>query len=1038
MTDKFFVTAIVVSHDGATWIPEVIAALTNQTRSVDRILAVDTGSTDSSVTFLSKAGIAVLPVSRDVGFGGAIDRALAEYPPISENPSFTHGNMGVEKEEWLWFIHDDCAPSLDALEKLLEAVADRPNVAIAGPKMRGWYDRNHLLEIGISIAGNGSRWTGLERREQDQGQHDGINNEVLSVSTAAMLAKRSVFEDIGGFDPNLALFRDDVDLGWRTHVAGFSAICVSEAMCFHAEASASERRAVDVSEAFLHRPLLLDRRNAAYVLLANSSAWTLPWISIQLIISAGVRAIYNLLAKLPGYAADELAAVVLLLIKPADLLQARRERKSHRMLSPRVITRFIPPRSTQFRATRERIAARFLRGLGRESFAQENAITQSYSDLEIIDENLEDIESLPIDRSSIWKLIGSHPLFLSLFFITLISTIASRGRFGALSGGSLPASPAGAMDLIRNYLESWHQVGLGSSVASPPWLLVIGLGSLLTLGSATAFITILFWLTPPLAMFITYRAFKRLRIQTRTALVGGLLYSLSPVVWAAINQGRLGTIVIVLLAPVLISVVPRSIELDNVSWRKIYGVALLAGAISAASALFLVLWTLGCLLFLSSSLWNLRASPHDGDIVTKLESWLNTSVKRRIALMVIPGLLTFPWSASLLLHPTQFLMEPGIPMGSAMRWSLLIMNPGGSTGMPIWIIAPGVIFLLVALLMESNRNWAIASSIFLALSLVFGSLEIQAHGSHSNVWTGSLIVFAQFCASIPVLRSADTLLPNLRSSRFGLGHIMVALISAFCLLSAAVSVIWIVSFGANSRVQANRISVIPAFVGSLAQTDARPKTLVVRKSGNQIQYFISRGTDLTLGEPDVSVPPSLEVQAAIRDLLSGTGLTSSKHIGENGIQYLYMENPLDEVLVRVIDGQGGFTRTSSTKDGIVWKVVGSSPRVLFTNAQGVKRTLISGDIGAVDKVPSAGIITLAEKYDSRWRLIHNGVSLPLQKSASGLPQFSVPSPGNITISHDGTSRRALLSVQLLVLLIVVVLALPAGRRRREVPIEEIA
>ena len=341
MTDKFLVSAILVSHDGATWIPEVIAALNNQSRPVDRIVAVDTGSEDASTTFLRNSGVTVLETSRDVGFGSAIDQGLTLLP-INEN-----------YEEWLWFIHDDCAPALDALAKLLAGVENRPNVAIAGPKLRGWYDRNHLLEVGITIAGNGSRWTGLEKGEQDQGQHDGNNSEVLSVSTAAMLAKRSVFESIGGFDPNLELFRDDVDLGWRAQVAGFSVICVTDAVAFHAEAAANERRAVDVSEAFLHRPLLLDRRNAAYVLLANSSWWMLPWIAVQLIFSSALRAVVNLLAKLPGYAADELAAVVLLLIKPADLIQARRERKNHRMLSARVVGRFIPPRSQQFRATFE-------------------------------------------------------------------------------------------------------------------------------------------------------------------------------------------------------------------------------------------------------------------------------------------------------------------------------------------------------------------------------------------------------------------------------------------------------------------------------------------------------------------------------------------------------------------------------------------------------------------------------------------------------------------------------------------------------------
>jgi GT2 family glycosyltransferase len=42
------VTAILVLHDGATWLPEVVASLTSQTHQIDQIVAVDTGSKDSS------------------------------------------------------------------------------------------------------------------------------------------------------------------------------------------------------------------------------------------------------------------------------------------------------------------------------------------------------------------------------------------------------------------------------------------------------------------------------------------------------------------------------------------------------------------------------------------------------------------------------------------------------------------------------------------------------------------------------------------------------------------------------------------------------------------------------------------------------------------------------------------------------------------------------------------------------------------------------------------------------------------------------
>ena len=299
------VTAILVTHNGVTWLSEVVAALSSQKRLPDQIIAVDNGSLDGSAKLLSNAGIQVIKKSQSTGFGAAVAAAVAKLPAIKKDS---------DTQEWLWILHDDCAPDRHALAKLLAAAIARPQVAILGPKILGWYDRKHILEAGISITENGSRWTGLEEREIDQGQHDEIK-EVLAVSSAGMLIKRSLFESLGGFDPSLELFRDDIDLGWRAHIAGYSVICVGEAILYHAEASSSERRSIDVRDAILHRPLLLDRRNAAFVLLANSSWWILPWVAVQLLFTSIGRSIIYLLAKLPGYAADEIAAIGLLIFK---------------------------------------------------------------------------------------------------------------------------------------------------------------------------------------------------------------------------------------------------------------------------------------------------------------------------------------------------------------------------------------------------------------------------------------------------------------------------------------------------------------------------------------------------------------------------------------------------------------------------------------------------------------------------------------------------------------------------------------------------
>ena len=49
------VTAVIVAHDGAAWLPRVMDAVAKQTRSVQRVVAVDTGSTDRSGSMLAQA-----------------------------------------------------------------------------------------------------------------------------------------------------------------------------------------------------------------------------------------------------------------------------------------------------------------------------------------------------------------------------------------------------------------------------------------------------------------------------------------------------------------------------------------------------------------------------------------------------------------------------------------------------------------------------------------------------------------------------------------------------------------------------------------------------------------------------------------------------------------------------------------------------------------------------------------------------------------------------------------------------------------------
>ncbi|MDP1712005.1 MAG: glycosyltransferase [Candidatus Nanopelagicaceae bacterium] len=1003
------VTAILVVHDGAAWLPEVVASLASQTRPIDYTLAIDTGSEDSSLRLLKNARVPSFSMPRDTGFGAAVSVALEHIPTSS---------IG---SEWLWLIHDDCAPQPGALEALLTAVEDRPQVAIAGPKLRGWYDRTHLLEAGVSIAGNGARWTGLETHEYDQGQHDGIR-DVLSVSTAGMLIRRDVFEELSGFDPNLSLFRDDVDLGWRAHVAGHKVITVTDAVAYHAEAASSERRGVDVKSAFLHRPLILDRRNAAYVLLANSSWWHLPWLTLQLFSSALVRAVGYLLAKLPGYASDEILAVGYLIIRPGIIFEARKLRRRQRLISSRVVSTFIPPRWSQLRLSTIRATEAIRTTLLPAAPEPVGALETESEDEDLL------VPAAPVR----WISILRRPEVSGLLFLLALTSLWSSHRYGPLVGGALSDAPVGASDLWSRYGESWHQVGMGSSTATPTWILVLALLSTLFLGKAVFFVTFFFWAAPLLFMLSMYSLLRKFSTNSWLTVGASIGYALSPVAVASINSGRLGTIATLILLPRIVYYIPRLNGIERSHWRFIFGFSLLVGVLIS----FTLQAFLGIALF---HIFSMFRDYQDYRISQNLKLFQDR-LARRSTLVVVPFLLCLPWSFEALIHPSRFLLEPGISIPGGGPNLAIIANPGGPGSVPWWFISPITLLLIGSLFSASiTRKYAQAGFAFLlgATLLSVASFSSHASSTKSLLWVGTLLTFstvAAICCAVIILNG---LRKRLAKSHFHYRHTVAGLVIATTVVYALTTSVWAATAGANSPVRADQGTILPAY---LAVTPG-VKTLVLRNLEDEkvttLSFYIARERDSLLADPDVAPPPSTAIETAVREMVDGSGINSSKVLSAHGIKYIFMKNPVDSQVVRTMDGLGGFLRTSATQDGIVWRVAGVSERLVFTDKNGTAVAIPTDEVSAQFSASGPGTLSLAENYSSGWQVIQQGKQLVRSRNAFGLPQFNVPRSGEFILIHDGTLRRAWLSLELIVLLVVLVMALPAGRRKREISSERL-
>lgn len=634
---RHVVTAVLVSHDGARWLPDALAGLLGQERPVQNAVAADTGSADESAQLLTDALGAdrVLHLARRTGFGQAVEEATrgagvltpddlpylkrpSGWDPVTRTwrddtydmPELPHG----EPEQWLWLLHDDCAPEPDALAHLLRVVENEQElgheVAVVGPKLRGWYDRRALLEVGVTIANSGRRWTGLDRREQDQGQHDHVH-PVLAVSTAGMLIRRDVFEELGGFDRRLPLMRDDVDLCWRAQAAGHRVLVAPEAVVRHAEAASRERRTVDCVGRTAASPHKVDKAGAVYTLLVNARTAQLPWILIRLVLGTLLRTVAYLVGKVPGQAVDEIRGLLGILLRPERILAGRRRRGRPQVDKSELRALFPPPGAT-VRATVEQVAGNLVgrddpeatTGAGRHGGAVESG------------PGGDDADFLDIEQFARLKRIARNPgpmLFLVLLFVSLLACRALLGG-GALAGGALLPAPADASELWSRYLDGWHPVGAGGTETAPPYLALVALLSSLLLGSTGLAVTVLLVASVPLAGFAAYFASRPLVESRLLRAWASVVYAFLPAATGALAGGRIGTAVLAILLPLIARAGIAASGLAHSSgargsWRATWAYALL---LTFTTAFTPIVWPIALVLGIALLAVRRRKSPPTG------------------------------------------------------------------------------------------------------------------------------------------------------------------------------------------------------------------------------------------------------------------------------------------------------------------------------------------------------------------------------------------------------------------------------------------
>ncbi|MGI8392691.1 glycosyltransferase [Leucobacter sp. W1038] len=229
---------------------------------------------------------------------GIAQRYGAQYVPIPANPGYGAGmNAGVRALKLGVAAHTPldayffCNPDVrfvePAIGQLAASLLGDPDAGSIGPRILNedgsvYPSARNIPSVGTGVGHAlfskiwpGNPWT----RAYQDAAHYNERRTAGSLSGAAVMVKRSVFENLGGWDEAYFMHFEDIDLGWRIGGLGLTNVFEPAVSVEHSGAHSTKKHAVVVERAMTKSAIrFMNKRYAG--------AWNAP---LRWGITAGLR-----------------------------------------------------------------------------------------------------------------------------------------------------------------------------------------------------------------------------------------------------------------------------------------------------------------------------------------------------------------------------------------------------------------------------------------------------------------------------------------------------------------------------------------------------------------------------------------------------------------------------------------------------------------------------------------------------------------------------------------------------------------------------
>lgn len=214
------VSAIIVNWNGVAFLPRCLASLAAALRDISsEVIFVDNASSDGSVTCARREypSASLIELARNVGFAAGCNVGLKEA-----------------RGRYLLLLNTDTEVPRDTLTTMLARMREDAAIGILGC---AHYDASGSEQVSYHMTFGGP----IECETKAGVEAESSVKEVAWVSGACLLARRELYDEIGGLDERFPLYCEDEDWCYRTREAGWKTCWTGDATIVHDVGGSSGR-----------------------------------------------------------------------------------------------------------------------------------------------------------------------------------------------------------------------------------------------------------------------------------------------------------------------------------------------------------------------------------------------------------------------------------------------------------------------------------------------------------------------------------------------------------------------------------------------------------------------------------------------------------------------------------------------------------------------------------------------------------------------------------------------------------------------------